>query len=249
MESYGELFLSFMKDVVMTEYFITGKQFGTFCTFNVQQKFVNINDYDINIQYIFPDSNKFCVYDSTFIIDGKEIKPKIRPKKEAEEEYMQYVRGSISSMLAYSSGNGLSMFKLGVLPPNKEVSIILNIAFISNLTKNQMTTIFPISAKFQNREATSIDDFPITKFLFKLEIHSPNEIKEIKLGSNDLSVLNISDDKKFAIVESSTLPKESGSLVIDCFIEENSGHYGISSDGFSLISFIPKSLHSTVLSY
>ena len=236
--TYGSLFLPNQESkkrntILMTLYKISGKQYETFCNFTVQQKFKNISSEPVEVCYTFPNDSKYCIYDSLFIINGNEIKPTIKQKEEAKEEYKEAIESDLSAMYGENIGNGLSMFKLGNLNPNEEVEINFTFSFLSVLNQNGSSLKFPIQTNFQSGIVTSNKNYPVCSFSFDLFTQHFSNIKDIHV--NCPADIKIDDDSDKANISIKKMPKEPA-ILIDVEYVSIPKSCAISSDDTTLLT-------------
>ncbi len=220
------------KQLELTNYQIHGTQFNNFCNFNTEQTFRNTNKETIEITYLFPNDSKFCVYDSLFIVNGHEIKPHLRKKEEANEEYRQAVEDHHTALLSEDVGNGLCSFKLGNLPSGKEATIKLTFSFESDVTRDSFITKYPLCAKYQSGEVTSKNKTEVKNFNFSLTVNCPNFVIE-RITTNTKSTINSNK------IEIPSYPSEDA-IFITTSVKDGIKSIGISSDGYTLLNVFPK---------
>ena len=222
--NFGHFVVSDNSHIELTKYIITGKHIETFCQFKIEQSFVNASNSSTEVAYTFPNDNKFCIYDSTFIIDGRTIKPKIREKEEAKAEYQEAKENGISAMYAEISGNGLSTFRLGNLPPNKEVCAEFIVSFPCQLLEKGTFLKFPLGAKDQSGEVSSKGLFNVKQFFFRLDIEVFQSIIS-EVNTNVYSTINliknVDDEMKKCTVIIDQIPEEEAAACLRAILEKH----------------------------
>jgi len=122
---------------------------------------------------------KSCLYDLTFYLGEKEIKPTLMKKKDAKKYYKESIEMGYSSLIGMEDDNGISMFKIGNLNPNEKCKVIFKFAFMSILndessilTKLSLDIIRPYGSEICSTSGGSI--------LFTFISKQYDEILEIK---------------------------------------------------------------------
>ena len=124
---------------------IEGTQQGLIVNFELTQEFFHTEKDLQEVSYFFPNDLKFCIYDTTFIIDQTLIKPKLKQKEEAKSIYKEAVDSGLTAVYASNIANGLTEFKLGNIKPNQECKVISKIAFTAQMTAEKRFYIkFPL---------------------------------------------------------------------------------------------------------
>lgn len=158
---------------------INGIQRGLIFNFEVTQTFVHYESDAQEINYIFPNDLKICIYDTTFIVGKEIIKPKLKAKEEAYEIYKEAVSAGRTAIYGSNIDNGLTQFKLGNVMPNIECKVILQISFIAQQTNEKTFYIkFPIDVYTPNGSKGCLNLF-FSNFLFKIQCDS-EKVKNVK---------------------------------------------------------------------
>lgn len=124
---------------------IEGFQKGLLLNFEFKQIFKHSQPQPEKISYIFPNDCKMCVYDVTFVVGDKIIKPEIKSRKEAIETYEEATSEGNTAIYGANISKELNEFKLGNLPPKTECQVIQKIAFIANqINENSFFIKFPL---------------------------------------------------------------------------------------------------------
>jgi Mg-chelatase subunit ChlD len=219
----------------MVDYIVTGQQIDTFCNVTILQKFVNNTGKLLECSYVFPNDNKFCIYDTEFVINDKIIRPELRAKEEAKKEYDEAVSQGHTAMFGHDRGDGTIEFKLGNLHDKKEVEIHVKASFMCTCTDNGVSLKFPLSAKFQQGKVTSSAPENVN-FQLKVNIHqNSSDIKSIKCSVN--SETNKIDEKT-SEVHIKEIPN-SDAIFIETELTEGVTSQAISSDGYICITAFP----------
>jgi len=199
------------------------------------QKFVNNTGKLLECSYVFPNDNKFCIYDTEFVINDKIIRPELRAKEEAKKEYDEAVSQGHTAMFGHDRGDGTIEFKLGNLHDKKEVEIHVKASFMCTCTDNGVSLKFPLSAKFQQGKVTSSAPENVN-FQLKVNIHqNSSDIKSIKCSVN--SETNKIDEKT-SEVHIKEIPN-SDAIFIETELTEGVTSQAISSDGYICITAFP----------
>jgi uncharacterized protein YegL len=219
----------------MVDYEVAGQQIDTFCNVAIRQKFMNNTGKLLNCSYVFPNDNKFCIYDTEFVLDDQIIRPELRRKEEAKKEYEEAVEQGHTAMFGQDLGDGTCEFKLGNLEDKKEVEIRIKASFLCTCTKEGVSLKFPLAAKFQRGQVTtSIPDN--VNFQFKMNVHqNSSDIKDIKC-SVKCETKKI-DDKTFDVLINET--PNSDAILIETELAEGGKSQAIASDGYICISVFP----------
>lgn len=70
---------------------IEGMQRDLLVNLEITQIFSHSKPTDQQVSYIFPNDQKFCIYDVTFVVGKEIIKPSIKSKEEAKKIYDEAV--------------------------------------------------------------------------------------------------------------------------------------------------------------
>ena len=156
---------------------IEGFQHGLIVNFEVVQTFINSQEKEKEIHYIFPNDNKICIYDMTFVVGDEIIKPKLQEKEEAKKIYKEAVNTGHTAAYGSNIENGMTEMKLGNLPSKAECKVILKIAFTANVTsKKEFFIKLPLDV-YNTSGSCGCLDFNNTHFSF--QIQSLKEISNI----------------------------------------------------------------------
>lgn len=124
---------------------IEGVQRGLIVNFEVTQTFSHSEKEPKEASYVFPNDLKICIYDTTFVVGDKIIKPELKSKEEAKKTYQEAVDSGRTAVYGSNIGYGLTQFKLGNIPPETECKVILKIAFTAQVTKEKTFFVkFPL---------------------------------------------------------------------------------------------------------
>lgn len=168
---------------------INGTQKGMLLNLEIRQTFENEACDPMDISYIFPNDLKMCIYDLTFVIGDKTIKPKLVDRNEARYMYSEAVANKKTAIYGAFVASGISEFKIGNLQSGATCEVILKMALTGcYIDKNKFYIKFPLDVY---TPSGSIDCLNI-KSNFNMEIKVDKKmIKDVT--SN---VLNYEFDKE-----------------------------------------------------
>ncbi|KAK8892617.1 von Willebrand factor A domain-containing protein 5A [Tritrichomonas musculus] len=137
---------------------INGVQSELLVNFEIIQTFYHSEKEAKEVSYVFPNDLKICIYDTTFVVGEKIIKPKLQSKEEAKKTYKEAVDAGRTAIFGTNVGRGMTQFQLGNVPPNIECKVILKIAFTGQVTKERSFFIkFPIDVYTPSGPAGCLD--------------------------------------------------------------------------------------------
>ncbi|EAY11623.1 von Willebrand factor type A domain containing protein [Trichomonas vaginalis G3] len=212
---------------------ITGIQQDTFLSFTIKQEFVNNSGRKADIIYFMPSEPRFCTYDPTFIVDGKVIKPNLRSKEEAMEEFKEAKRDGYMTMIGQYAGNGLDSFGLGNIEADKKVEIQMKISFLADVHEKGYIYKFPLTHKYQEGRVTYT--IP-NNFEFSTTIMTTKELRDIHVTANE--TMNIIDSHNATFV--TKIPPKEDAIIIETLIKDEDKSIAVSSDGYISISIYPQ---------
>ena len=161
---------------------VIGEELGLLVNFEVIQTFYHKELSPKEILYIFPNDFKMCIYDTTFVVGKKIIKPKLESKEEAEKTYEEAVETGHTAVYGSNNRNGLTYFKLGNLPPNTDCKVIIKVAFAANMTKqNSFFIKFPLDVYTPDGSRGCLD---ITRFQLQCDKEKINHVKSNVINFN-----------------------------------------------------------------
>ena len=124
---------------------IEGAQQGLILNLEITQTFKNNQSTPQQISYIFPNDMKLCIYDTTFIVGDKMIKPQMTTREEAKKIYDEAVKKQKIAIYGSNIAQGLTEFKIGNLLPQQICKVILKVVFTGNFTgSNSFFFKFPL---------------------------------------------------------------------------------------------------------
>ena len=171
---------------------IYGIQRSLLVNFEVEQTFSHSEKEPKEIIYLFPNDNKICIYDITFIVGEEIIKPKLQPKKEAEKTYQEAISSGHTAIYGNNVSYGMTLFKIGNIQPNVECKIILKLAFTGQITNQKSFFIkFPFDYNYQ------IDPFKDkSKYDFYFQLQIDSEF----ISQYEINIDDVKYDKKAELI-------------------------------------------------
>lgn len=95
------------------------------------------NTYDRNYVYCFPDIENTCLYDFSVTINGQEIKPQIRPLKEALQEFEEAMSQGYLAIIGNSTSlPNQNYFMLGNIKENSTIEVNYKLSSVALLLKS-----------------------------------------------------------------------------------------------------------------
>lgn len=153
---------------------IEGTQHGLITNFEVTQTFTHSESDLQEVSYIFPNDLKMCIYDTTFVVGDEIIKPKLRPKEEAEKTYKEAVDSNCLALFGSNNDDCMTEFKLGNVPPGIECKVILKIALTAKVTTEKNFFIkFPLNVYTPSDTLGCIGNIS-SDFLFRIQSNDEN---------------------------------------------------------------------------
>lgn len=139
---------------------ITGFQKGFIQFLEIYQSIKS--EVDLNeVSYIFPTDNKLCIYNMKFIVGEETIKAEIIAKKAAKEAFKEAVKIGRIAVMTEQESPGITSIKLGNVPKNEIVAIILQCSFTSTLqNSNTILTKIPLQASEPDGSLTDLYNIP-----------------------------------------------------------------------------------------
>ena len=195
---------------------IEGIQKGFIVNFEMTQAFrINTTESE-EISYIFPNDMKMCIYDTTFTIGDKIIKPQLAPFDEAKTIYNEAIGQGQIVVYGANVGKGLSEFKIGNLPPRTTCKVILKIALeCKQIDNNTLMIKFPLGIYTPLGEINCLDIK--SNFSFKLHI-DPNKINSVK--SNVVNGIYDSENKVYYIEKEIKNNIKENSIILNFITKE-----------------------------
>ena len=191
---------------------IKGEQSGLLINFELIQTFYHTESKPQEVCYLFPNDLKLCIYDTTFVIGKEIIKPKLKPKEEAESTYEEAVEKGHTAIYGSNVKSGMTKFKLGNVPSNTDIKVILKIAFTANVTKqNSFFVKFPLDVYTPDGSKDCLDILS-SDFLFQLHCDK-EKIKDVK--SNIKNGQYDNSQKLFTIKEKINCQDDEKSIIIN----------------------------------
>lgn len=155
---------------------INGFQKGFLFNFEISQTFIYNEKKPQEVYYVFTNDFKMCVYEITFAIGDKIIKPKLRSNDSKES--------------LDPNDDKLIQIKLGNLQPETIIKVILKLAFTGQVINEKTFFIkFPLDF-YTSQKSIEYLDVEASNFLFQLQCD------KYKISKFTTNVKNINYDEK-----------------------------------------------------
>lgn len=189
------------------------------------------------VSYILPTDNKLCIYKMKFQIGDEIIHAELKTDKEAKEIFQQAKKVKKTAALAEQISSDLISIKIGNVPKDTNVAIILKCAFISTL-QNPKSILTKIPLQICQFDGTIRDIFkiPSLEIDFEMKISQMSKISEVTINCE--SKYEKIDDFNGKISFNSPFMNESNILITTIFTEKIESQM-ITTKKASLISYIP----------
>lgn len=207
------------------------------CTITVRKAFVNQKRKALNCQFIYSLDIKMCAYDLRFIVDGREIIPKLKPKKDSENIHKE-VSKKVHTVLVENFGKEFRSYHLGNLPPGRECNVEQKICLMAALTQSGYDLKIPLKILYVNDKMIKIT--PPKEFFMFLNITSQFEIESVE-------AINFTIDERSKNSIALTLrefPAESAAINVKTIVKNMQRKIGIQAGEYTAIGLIP-SLENT----
>ena len=132
------------------------------------------------VSYVLPTDNKLCIYNMKFQIGDEIIHAELKTDKEAKEIFQQAKKVKKTAALAEQISSDLISIKIGNVPKDTNVAIILKCAFISTL-QNPKSILTKIPLQVCQFDGTIRDLFkiPSLEIDFEMTISQMRKISEV----------------------------------------------------------------------
>lgn len=118
-----------IKSMITKSIIINGYQKGMLVNYEVTQTFYHSEKEAQEVNYVFPNDHKMCIYDTSFIIGKEIIKPVIRPKEEAKQIYENANKTGNTAIVVTNIDHGTTAVKIANIEPNIECKVIFKLVF------------------------------------------------------------------------------------------------------------------------
>lgn len=160
----------------------------------VDQVFVNTNDFQVEGTYMFPLPNNANISDFSMWIDGKEQKAELLDADRARQIYEDYVRRAIDpALLEYV---GMRMFRMSIfpIPPRQERRIRLSYSEVIPQTSGICAYRYPLNTE-------KFSSMPLEQVSICATIKSKNPIKLVYSPTHAIDVARKDDFNARASME------------------------------------------------